>query len=265
MILTTAGIIIALPIIIPLVLLLPDLVSKIEYSKKNSEIDKTIRELNKLIDKLEKKKQKEKDPNKIKEIDKAINIAKEQIKKLEEQKTAKKESREMEYGLKLIQDKIVGKFPYDSDIDQLSLWLNYYCESNSQIDKILSESKYDGSKDVEKYFLDQYDDENTIQKENIKYFEDNKLTGTKWVDFLLIDDTYLLYCCKNKKIYYGDPYESIVHAKVYTPMELKSKLKELVGGKSYNSLVKADAYLGYYRLSKAPSNVTPKPVPEIKQ
>lgn len=252
-----------LPIFITVCITIVTLLDKVETSKKNKEIDKVLKELNKTLQKLEKQREKETDPKKQKELDKAIAEVKKQIAAIEKKKVNQNIEHDLKNELQMIKQ-VVGKSIIDADdIYLLSLWFHYYNISQQELDSLMNKYAEDDNNLID-YFEAEEDSDIKEGINSYNYLKDNKLLGTKWVYFEMIDDTYLIYSCTKKKFYYGGiaPGKGIESSKIMNMIDIKKYIEK---DNDYDKLIKADAYLGYYKLSNPTKGVTPKPVPDYKK
>lgn len=227
-------------------------IEKIKDRRRNKQIDRILNKYKKHIEKFKKQLEKETDPEKKKEIEKVIKYLEEFIKNINKKRIDIDYTKEIKDGLEII--KRITDGTLSSDCNELSLQLFYYDLSRREFEKLAKENKqYENVKSM----INNRSDESELEFYNYltKYGKDTVFIYT-------IDDTLLAYNFNRGVFYLGD--WVIEYLNEYSFDTYKNKYKDLFDDDCWEDVIKADTYLGYYRLSKVPKGIDPIPLPKLK-
>lgn len=229
-----------LPIWGPIFLCVDKSIDSIKDKRKNGLIDKTCKEYQKTIDKLNKKLAKA-DEEEKKEIEKSINQFKSEIDKLQKKKIDESYARKIKSGIDII-NKIKKNNDIPEDYAICSFWLYYNDISQKDFESKLSGSEED--------IMENFSEDDN--KELFDYF--NKYKNDKWYILYMIDDTIFLYNKSKHQFFYGDWDPKWIKNLSFD--DFKNYCKDFYK-KMWKEIEAADEYLGYYKITEAPEGVEP--------
>lgn len=227
-----------------------NIISKLDNSNKNKSIDKTIKSYKKNIEKLNNKLKNTTDSKEKSEIKKVISSLEKEITELEKQKTGDN----LKYEIKEINNAINAISKNDDIGDrywELSLGLTMYDMNQSEFEKWLGKVNQTIS-DAEGNGFDS--ESMPLFSNYLKKYPNNKC------DYWSYGDNGWIYDIDNHKFICA--FNDWTEESIISYNQFKDLWKKNLSAEDLDKYKQADQYLGYYRLSKAPSNAEIKPLPK---
>ena len=236
-------------------------VDKLDYDKKDKEINNIIKKYNKNIDSLKEKLNKETDKEERQKIKDTINTLEKSIEELERKRTIEVDAKKYKYYCNEIEEILNNPMDYYHYIYKYAFYLKYTDINEAEFIRKFTQNRSEKIEDMDGFIHCSPINEKDCADGFYEYYLKNKNVDV--VSFNLNGDSGIFWNCKKKEFVVS--YDDWTEFKVFSYNEFKNSVDNLWFNKNdLDKYVEADRILGYYRLSKPPKNIKPKELPNSK-